>query len=73
VGDAKIDFNSLRLNYLIGGPIKLSLLDRIAGHVSESGIDMSQVNIPHGSYTIEISIADTKGQRASERQTWNIK
>jgi hypothetical protein len=69
--DAKIDVDSLRLDCLLG-IIRLSLVDRLAGHVTTSGIDVSQVKVPAGKYTIEFSIADTKGRRAHARQTWHI-
>lgn len=63
-GGAKIDAASVRVSYLKATPV--NLLERVKPGVSESGIDLSNAEIPPGEHEIQVTLEDSEGRKSSK-------
>lgn len=66
----KIDLNSLEIHVV--KLIRISLLSRLKPYVTTRGIDVPETQIPTGTYSIHIAVADDHGHRNETTQTWTV-
>jgi len=69
-GGSKIDASSVKVTYLKKPAVDLT--PRLKGAISESGINLSDANVPAGTHDIKIDVTDADGRTKSEVVSFTV-